>query len=253
MIDTHSHVYAKEFDDDREEMIGRAKEAGVSQILLPNIDEESISILNQLVDTHPDFFKPMMGLHPCSVNENYEEQLEVILQELDRRDHIAVGEIGVDLYWDKSTQRIQEEAFIIQCRWALERDLPIVIHSRDSIDEIIAIIQKEFPDGIRGVFHCFTGTIEQARTIEAMGMYMGIGGVVTFKNSDLRDVLRSVSIDRLILETDAPYLAPVPYRGKRNEPSYLTQVVDELARVYEISTAEVDRITTENALQLFNL
>ena len=253
MIDTHSHVYAEEFKDDLDAVVQRAVNVGVEKVLLPNIDLESIGGLNNLVDERPDFFFRMMGLHPCSVKEDYKQVLQRIERELDDKSCVAVGEIGIDLYWDKSTQAIQEEAFLIQCNWAIERNLPIVIHSRESIGLIIDLLKKHFPEGIKGVFHCFTGTEEQAKQIEAMGMYMGIGGVVTFKNSNLRDVLKAVNPQRLILETDAPYLAPVPYRGKRNEPSYLTEVAKELSKVYGKTPAEIGELTTENALQLFNL
>ncbi len=253
MIDTHSHLYASQFEEDIQEVVERAKAAGLTKILLPNINIESIEQLNKLVEQEPQFFYRMIGLHPCSVEDNYKDVLATIKEELNAKPCIAVGEIGVDLYWDKSTQKIQEEAFLIQCEWAIESNLPIVIHSRESIDLIIDLIKENLPNGIRGVFHCFTGTLEQAQTIIDMGMYLGIGGVVTFKNSNLRDVLKDVSLDRIIIETDSPYLAPVPYRGKRNESSYITEVVKELSKIYDLSSEEIDKITTENAQKLFDL
>jgi TatD DNase family protein len=253
MIDTHAHLYAEQFKDDLSEVINRARAVGVTQVLLPNIDLDSIESLNELVEADSLHFKPMMGLHPCSVSTDYQAVLGKILVELERRDCVAVGEIGVDLYWDKSTQKIQEEAFLIQCKWAIEHHLPIVIHSRESIDLIINLLKENFPSNIPGVFHCFTGTVEQANEILEMGMYLGIGGVVTFKNSDLREVLKNVDINRILLETDSPYLAPVPYRGKRNESSYLVEIVKELSKIYAIPEQEVVNITTKNAMELFNL
>lgn len=253
IIDTHSHLYAEEFKEDIETVIEKAQSAGVTKVLLPNIDLESIEPLNQLVVHNPSFFHRMMGLHPCSVKQDYIEVLAKIKLELDSKKCIAVGEIGVDLYWDKTTQNIQENAFKIQCEWAIERNLPIVIHSRDSIDIIINIIKQNFEGKITGVFHCFTGTVEQAKEIEKLGFYMGIGGVVTFKNSNLREVLPEVPLSKLVIETDSPYLAPVPYRGKRNESSYVVLVAEELSKIYGVSVDEISEITSENALSLFNL
>ncbi|MBT8327704.1 MAG: TatD family hydrolase, partial [Bacteroidia bacterium] len=241
------------FKDDIDETIERAKAVGVSKVLLPNIDTASIESLNNLVKKDSDFFYRMMGLHPCSVKEDYMNELERIQLELDSKSCVAVGEIGIDLYWDKSTKEIQEKAFITQCNWAIERNLPVVIHSRESIDLIIDIIKEHFAGRLKGVFHCFTGSLEQAQEIESLGFYMGIGGVVTFKNSNLREVLPQVSLEKIIVETDSPYLAPVPYRGKRNESSYVVEVVKELAKTYNVSESDISKITTENALSLFNL
>jgi TatD DNase family protein len=250
MIDTHAHIYAEEFNEDRDLMLQRAKDAGVTQILMPNIDEMSIEPMMQLANQHPGFCVPMMGLHPCYVKENYEEQLSFIRQELDKRTFIAVGEIGIDLYWDKTTLPQQQDAFLIQCSWAAEKHLPVAIHSRESTRLLIDLLQplKERPTG---VFHCFGGSLEEAQDIVSMGMYLGIGGVVTFKNSNLSEVLNEVGIDRVILETDAPYLAPVPYRGKRNEPYYLQQVVKKLSDILGLSEEAVISKTSENARRLF--
>ena len=253
IIDTHAHLYAKEFYDDIEDVIDRAKSCGVGRILLPNIDIHSIGPLNKLASKHPDYFAPMMGLHPCSVKSDYKSQLETIKRELDTREFIAIGEIGIDLYWDKSTLDIQKDAFIEQCNWAIERKLPIAIHARDSTDILIKILQEEISGELQGVFHCFGGTVEQAQAIEQLGFYLGIGGVVTFKNTNLREVLSEVPLDRIMVETDAPYLAPMPYRGKRNESSYLTKIVTTLADVYRTTPQVISTRTSDNALKLFKL
>lgn len=253
MIDSHSHVYAEEFDVDRTEVLLRAKEAGVSKILLPNIDIYSIDALNALCEANAGFIYKMMGLHPCSVSADYQQQLELIKVELDKDDSIAVGEIGIDLFWDTTTKEIQIAAFKIQCEWAIEKDLPIVIHSRESIDLIIDIIETNYAGRIRGVFHCFTGTLEQAKRILALGMFLGIGGVLTFKNSDLRNVLAHIPIQSLLIETDAPYLAPVPHRGKRNEPAYIKLVQEHLSAIYSLPYAEIDSIIEGNSLRLFRI
>lgn len=250
MIDTHAHIYAEEFNEDRDLMIQRAKDAGVTEILMPNIDEISIEPMMQLSNQYPGFCLPMMGLHPCYVKDHYKRQLEMIRQELDQGTFIAVGEIGIDLYWDKTTLPQQRDAFLIQCAWAAEKLLPVAIHSRESTRLLIDLLQplKERP---KGVFHCFGGSLEEAKDIVSMGMYLGIGGVVTFKNSNLSEVLTKVGLDYVILETDAPYLAPIPYRGKRNEPSYLQQVVKKLSDIFGHSEEEVVLKTSENARRLF--
>lgn len=253
MIDTHLHLYADEFSEDRSTVINRALEAGVTKFLLPNIDLQSVDGMHELEVNYPDQFYPMMGLHPCSVERNYQDVLAEIKKHLYARKYIAVGEIGIDLYWDKSTYAIQKAAFNIQCEWAMDLGLPIVIHSRESIDEIIELLEP-LKGQITGVFHCFTGTVKQVRAILDLGFYVGVGGVVTFKNTTLRDVLKEgVDKQRIILETDSPYLAPTPYRGKRNEPSYLVEICQTLADVYECSVDEIDEVTTANALRLFNL
>jgi len=213
----------------------------------------SIRPLKALVASYPDYCIPMMGLHPCSVSTDYKSQLAIIEKELDRNDYVAVGEIGIDLYWDKSTLDIQKDAFMIQCQWATDRKLPIAIHARDSTDILIKILQEEVKGVLTGVFHCFGGDVDQARAIEELGFYLGIGGVVTFKNTKLREVLANISLDRIMVETDAPYLAPVPYRGKRNESSYLRQIISTLAEVYSTTPAEISAITTANALKLFKI
>ena len=253
LIDTHAHLYSNEFEKDIDEVIARAKGNGLSHILLPNIDIDSINRLNKLVNRDDIFFKRMMGLHPCSVNDDFKDQLSYIKNELITKDCIAVGEIGIDLYWDKTFQIQQEDAFLEQCQWSIDYNLPIVIHSRESTHRIMQLIKSNFNSQLRGVFHCFVGDEKQAHDIIELGFYLGIGGVVTFKNSDLRNQLINVPVSRILIETDSPYLAPVPYRGNRNESSYITNVVDELSKIYSLSIEKVSEITTKNALQLFNL
>jgi len=253
LIDTHAHLYSKEFEKDIDEVIVRARDNGLSHILLPNIDIESINQLNKLVNRDDVFFKRMMGLHPCSVKDDFKDQLSHIKNELITKDCKAVGEIGIDLYWDKTFQIQQEEAFLEQCQWSIDYNLPIVIHSRESTDRIMQLIKTNFNSQLRGVFHCFVGDEKQAHDIIDLGFYLGIGGVVTFKNSDLRNQLINVPLNRILIETDSPYLAPVPYRGKRNESSYITNVVDELSKIYSLPIEKVSEITTKNALKLFNL
>ena len=253
MIDSHAHIYADDFNEDIEEVILRAKEAGVNKILLPNIDVQSIKDLTSLVNNHVDYAYPMIGLHPCSVTNNFKQDLAEIKTQFSKLECIAVGEIGIDLYWDKSTKDPQIEAFKMQCEWALELNLPIVIHSRDSIDLIIELLEENFKGKIRGVFHCFTGTIDQAQRIKDLGMYFGLGGVLTFKNSDLKNVVPHLPLERLLLETDSPYLAPVPYRGKRNEPAYMAEVQLYLAQLLNMDIKELDEQLEANTLQLFKI
>jgi TatD DNase family protein len=254
LIDSHSHLYLDHFKDDQQEVIARCKEAGVNRILLPNIDLESVDQIHGLCELDSEMFIPMMGLHPCSVKEDYEAVLAKIKENFASRKYCAVGEIGIDLYWDKSTLEIQKAAFIEQIAWAKEFRLPIVIHARDSYDEIFEVIDELNDATLTGVFHCFTGTVEQARhIIEYGGFMLGIGGVATFKNGGLDKVLPELGLEHLILETDAPYLAPVPYRGKRNESSYVRLVADRVAEICEKSTSEVAEETTANAEHLFHL
>lgn len=254
LIDTHTHLYSDSFQEDRNDMVKRALDAGVSTMLLPNIDKDSMEPMYDLCRSFPDHCVPMMGLHPGSVGADYKEQLTVIREKLFTRKHIAVGEIGMDLYWDKTFINEQIEAFREQISWAKELHLPIVIHARDAFDEIFEIIDELNDDDLRGVFHCFTGTYEQALRIDAYGGFkLGIGGVVTYKNSHLPEVLKKIDLSRLILETDAPYLPPVPYRGKRNESAYITHVADKLSDIYEVAPAIIAEKTSENAKQLFHL
>ena len=254
LIDTHTHLFAQQFDQDRSEVIHRALEEGVKQMLLPNIDISSIQPMLNLCAEFPNNCFPMIGLHPCDIKTNYLEELEIIEEWLQNENFVAVGEIGIDLYWDKSNLSIQEDAFRKQVELAKKYKLPIAIHVRDSFDEVLAIIDELNDDNLSGVFHCFTGNEDQANHIINYGGFkLGIGGVVTFKNSDLNKILNTISIEYLILETDSPYLAPTPYRGKRNESSYLILVAEKLAEIYGKSLEEVAYITTQNTKELFKI
>lgn len=251
LIDTHAHLYAKQFDEDRESMLERAKASGVERFYLPNIDSTSIEGMLELEAKHPDTCFPMMGLHPCSVKENYEEELAVVEQWLFKRPFCAVGEIGIDLYWDKTTLPQQIIAFRRQIGWAKQLDLPIIIHARDSTEEILEVLETEKSEKLRGIFHCFGGTVDQANRITNLGFHLGIGGVLTFKKSGLDKTLQEVDLQHLVLETDAPYLAPTPYRGKRNESAYIRLVAEKLAGIKNIPFAEVASVTSENARKIF--
>tara|TARA_R110000868_G_scaffold74136_3_gene214481 strand:+ start:3124 stop:3951 length:828 start_codon:yes stop_codon:yes gene_type:complete len=252
LIDTHTHLYSEKFNDDREEGIQVAIDAGVQQFFMPNIDSTSIAGMKNLVQKFPNNCFAMMGLHPCSVGKNVEDELETIEHELRLNNYIAVGEIGMDLYWDKSFQNEQEMAFRKQIQWAKELNLPIDIHCRDAFDEILAIMDDENDENMRGVFHCFTGSLEQAKHILSYEDFkLGIGGVVTFKNSGLDKVVKELTLNDIVLETDAPYLAPTPFRGKRNESAYLINVADKISDIFEVPIAEVAERTTKNALEIF--
>lgn len=253
-IDTHTHLYSSQFDEDRDLMIERAFNEGVEKLLLPNVDSKSIQGMMALQKKYPTYCYPMMGLHPCSVDENWEDVLKDMRKRLDEYPFIAVGEIGIDLYWDKTFQIQQEQAFIAQIKWAKELDLPIVIHARDSFQEIFKILDHYMDERLKGVFHCFTGNADDYKKIKSYeNFFIGIGGVVTFKKSGLDEVLKQFSLSDLVLETDAPYLAPTPFRGKRNESAYLPLIASKLSDIFEISEKEVARITTENAKQLFRI
>ena len=254
IIDTHSHIYSEEFDNDIDDVIKRAKQAGVEKILLPNIDASSIDRLHSISDRYTGYCIPMMGLHPTSVGENWKEELDIMRKELSKRTYIAIGEIGIDLYWDKTFEEQQRLVFEEQLRWSIEYDLPVAIHSRDAIAECISCIKNVGEQHLRGVFHSFGGTVEELDGILSLRNFMlGINGVVTFKNSTLPTVLKETDLSTIIIETDSPYLAPVPYRGKRNESSYTLNVVTKLAEIYGLPAEEVGQITTENAEKLFAL
>jgi len=252
IIDTHTHIYLEQFSNDIDEVIDRCLQQNIKKMYLPNIDSGHIKDVKKLSDQYPGVCIPMMGLHPCSVKENYKEELEIIKTELFAGQYAAVGEIGIDLYWDKTTKEIQEESFREQISWAKELNLPIVIHSRDSLDLTISIVE-ELQDGLSGgIFHCFNGTLEEAHRIQNIpNFYMGIGGVITFKNAGVDKVVAQLPMDRMVLETDAPYLTPVPFRGKRNESSYVIHVAEKLAELKDTTVDEVSRITTENAKKVF--
>lgn len=252
-IDTHSHIYLPEFNSDRTETVQRAIAAGVEKIYLPNVDSETIDALHQLAAEFPDNCIPMMGLHPCSVKpETYEAELKIVEQLLHQRKYAGIGEIGLDLYWDKTTLNIQIEALKVQCEWALALRLPVIIHSRSSTQEAIDVISPYAKKGLKGVFHCFSGTKEEAQQIVALNFMLGIGGVITYKKSDLHLAIADVPTELLVLETDAPYLSPVPHRGKRNEPSYIPFVLSTLAQYRNIDAEKLAAITTQNARKLFS-
>ena len=252
MIDTHTHLYAEEFDDDRKETIQRALDKGITEFYLPAIDSESHKKMLQLESEYPNQIFSMMGLHPCYVKpESCEKELEIVKNYLDQRHFPAIGEIGIDLYWDKSTLDIQVKAFEQQIDWAIEKDLPIVIHTRESFDETFEVLERKKHPKLRGIFHCFSGNLEQAKQALNLNFILGIGGVVTFKNGKIDQFLNEISLDKIVLETDSPYLAPVPYRGKRNESSYLGLVAGKLVDIYGVDFTEIDRVTSENAKRLF--
>ncbi len=250
-IDTHTHLYLEEFKNDRDEMIARAIKAGVDKFFLPNIDSTSVESLHQLCEKYPDQCFPMMGLHPCSVKENYKQELATAYELLQKGKYIAVGEIGLDLYWDKTFFAQQVEAFETQIEWALDLNLPIVIHCRDAFDEIYEVLMK-FKTLPKGIFHCFTGNLEQAEKVIALKNFkLGIGGVVTFRNSGLDKTLEQVDLKHLVLETDSPYLTPVPYRGQRNESSYVSIIARRLAEIKNCNVGHLAEITTANAEEIF--
>ncbi|MEO1258224.1 MAG: TatD family hydrolase [Bacteroidota bacterium] len=251
LIDTHTHLYLKHFKDDIEETIIRAKTEGIEKFYLPNIDAGSIDSMLELENKFPGVCFPMMGLHPCSVKENYREELTIVKKWLDKRPFCAVGEIGIDLYWDKTFLEEQKKAFITQAGWAKELGIPIVIHARESLDMLIELVKQEKDDRLQGIFHCFTGNLQQARQIMELGFYLGIGGVLTYKNSGLDKTVKDIPLDWLVLETDSPYLTPVPYRGKRNESAYIKIIAQKMAEIKDISLEDVAVTTTANGEKIF--
>lgn len=253
LIDTHTHMYSEQFDADRTEMIQRAIRTGVSRFYLPNIDLESIEGMHDLEKSFPDNCFAMMGLHPCSVAADWETVLATMKSYLEKRAYVAIGEIGIDLYWDKSTLAIQQAAFRMQVQWAKALNLPIVIHARDSFPEIYAILDEENDARLKGIFHCFTGNVADVEKIDAYGGFLfGIGGVVTYKTAELPAVIPAIPRDKLVLETDAPYLPPVPFRGKRNESSYLVHTAEKVAAILGLPLSELAALTTENATRFFH-
>ena len=256
LIDTHAHIYLDEFNEDFDNILKNTRENDIGKILLPNIDSTSLGAMNRLCVSYPDTFLQMMGLHPCSVNsDTYQSELKLVYNELNTGKYIAVGEIGIDLYWDKSTLTIQKEAFKQQIEWAIWFDLPIAIHARESFDEIFDVIKDYRSSPLKGVFHCFTGNMEQLNHIlnNHPGFYFGLGGVVTFKNSGMDKIVPHIPNEKIVLETDSPYLAPVPYRGKRNEPSYILEIAQKVADLKELSLERVKEFSTKNAVELFKL
>ncbi len=251
ITDTHTHLYSEQFDEDRDAMMQRAKEAGVSRFFIPAIDSSYTERMFDLEKTYPKDVFLMMGLHPTSVKENFKEELQLVKKWIDKKDFIGIGEIGIDLYWDKTFLKQQEEVFRTQIRWAKEKKLPIIIHCRDAFDEIFTILEDEKDESLFGIFHCFTGDIQQAKQAISYNMKLGIGGVVTFKNGKIDRFLNEIELKHIVLETDSPYLAPTPYRGKRNESSYITQVIEKLATIYNLPFDEIAKITTQNSKDIF--
>ena len=253
ITDTHTHLYSSQFNEDQKEMIQRAKEAGVSRFFIPAIDSSHTKSMLKLEEDFPLDVYLMMGLHPTSVKENYLEELAHVKEWIDKKDFYALGEIGIDLFWDTSFLKQQQEAFRTQIKWAKEKKLPIVIHCRAAFEAIFEILEAEKGDDLRGIFHCFTGTKEQALKAISYNMKLGIGGVATFKNGKIDTFLKEIDLQHLVLETDAPYLVPVPYRGKRNESAFITNVIDKLVTIYGLPFDEISAITTQNSIAVFNI
>lgn len=252
LIDTHTHLYTEEFDEDRELAIIRARESGVSRLFMPNIDDTTVEAMLSLCENHDECY-PLIGLHPTSVDENWKQRLNVIRKWLDSaRRFYGIGEVGLDLYWDKTFRKEQMQALETQIQWALEKDLPLIIHCRNAFTDLMTVFEPYKDTKLHGIFHCFSGTEEEAhKLLEYDGFMLGINGVVTFKRNLLPETLKTVPLNRIVLETDSPYLAPVPYRGKRNESAYLTKIAEKLAEIYDVPTADIAYATTRNALKVF--
>tara|TARA_B000000565_G_scaffold222421_1_gene177388 strand:- start:5 stop:766 length:762 start_codon:yes stop_codon:yes gene_type:complete len=251
LIDTHTHLYLEQFREDITDVVNRALQAGVSRCYLPSISSKHNHSMLELEKKFPGFFHSMIGLHPCYVNENYDSELKFVKDNILEHDYKAIGEIGIDLFHEKKYLEQQVYVFEEQIKLALENNLPIVIHSRDSFDEIYEVLKKFKSDNLRGIFHCFTGDKQQAKKIIDLNFHIGIGGVVTFKNGKISEFLNSIPIERIVLETDSPYLAPSPYRGKRNESSYLKIIAEKIADLYNLELSEVSKITQKNSLDIF--
>lgn len=251
LVDTHAHIYLPEFEEGFSQLLEKAAKEGVGKIFLPAIDSSTHASMLALEKKYPATCYSMMGVHPCYVKKNYKDELKIAREHLEKKTFAAVGEIGLDFYWDKTFTEQQYLAFTEQIKWALKFNIPIAIHSRNATDECIQVVTEYQQGALKGVFHCFSGDLLQAKKIVDLGFYLGIGGVLTFKNSGLDKVMEEISLDNIVLETDAPYLAPVPFRGKRNEPSYLKYIVEKLAAIKNMEVAEVAAITTTNAEKLF--
>lgn len=253
-VDTHAHLYMNHFNDDREEMVKNAIQNNVSKIILPNIDSSTIRAMNQLCENFASNIFPLIGLHPTSVKETYEDELAIISGELNSRHYFGIGESGIDLYWDSSFLEEQKKAFAYQIELSIEHQIPIIIHAREAFAEIFEILENYKNESINGIFHAFAGTLDQAKkVINEFGFFLGIGGIVTFKNSGLDKTIDKISPDYIVLETDSPFLAPVPHRGKRNESSYIIYIAEKIAQIKNLPVTEVAEITTRNAIQLFGL
>lgn len=253
LTDTHTHLYSEQFDNDRVEVIQRAIDNNIKRFFIPAIDSTYYQAMFELEKQYPESVFLMAGLHPTHVKENYKEELAIVKKLLTERKFYAIGEIGIDLYWDKSFLQQQQDAFKEQISWAKENNLPIVIHCRDAFDEIFEILKEVKDDKLYGIFHCFTGNISQAKQAISYGMKLGIGGVVTFKNGKIDQFLNEIPLKHIVLETDSPYLAPTPFRGKRNESSYLVNIVEKLSIIYNLSTKEIAKITTKNSKDIFSI
>ena len=253
IIDTHTHLYLKQFNEDIDEVIKRAINNGVDKFIFPAIDSSYSKQMHDLQSKYSKNIYLMSGLHPVSVKENYKDELGLVVKSLTDHNYVAIGEIGIDLYWDKTFLKQQQDAFEFQIRLAISNDLPIVIHCREGFDEIFEILDAEKCEKLRGVFHCFTGTLDQAKRAINLGFKLGIGGVVTFKNGGIDKFINQISIDNIVLETDSPYLSPVPFRGKRNESSYIKYVLSKLSELYGISEEELAKLTTENSKKIFRI
>lgn len=253
LTDTHTHLYYETEEEKQKLLFQRCFDNQVNRLFLPNVDISSIAKIDDLVKKYPENCFAMSGLHPCDVKEGYQEILKVIRESITGRKIYAIGEIGIDLYWDKTTLEIQQAAFTEQIRWAKELKLPIVIHCREAFDEVFEVLEQEKGEDLRGILHCFTGNLEQAQKAIELGFYLGIGGVVTYKKAGLDEVLSHLSLENLVLETDSPYLAPVPYRGKPNESSYLVHIAQKVADIYHLTLEEVAAVTTANSVKIFNV
>lgn len=253
VIETHAHIYAKEFDADRDLVIETARQQEVEKILMPNINSKSIDFMMETESKYQGYCHSMMGLHPCYVKSDFEKELYVVEDWLSKRDFVALGEIGMDLHWDDTFKEQQQEAFKVQVQWAKDYQIPIAIHARKANQELLDVLEHVGTDGLKGVFHCFSGSVQEGMRAKALGFYLGMGGVITFKNAGMDQVIKQLGFEKLVLETDCPYLAPVPHRGKRNEVSHVNLVAQKLADIFEINVSEVNETTTKNATELFGL
>ena len=253
IIDTHTHLYSNQFKEDIDDVIAKAKENGVKKFIFPAIDSSHYDSMHALKKKYSDDIYLMSGLHPTDVKKNYKDELDFVVNSLKSHNYVAIGEIGIDLYWDKTYLKEQQDAFRFQIKLAVKNDLPIVIHCRESFDEIFEILEEENCDKLRGVFHCFTGNIDQANKAIGLGFLLGIGGVVTFKNGGIDKFINQIDLKHIVLETDSPYLAPVPFRGKRNESSYIIYVLEKLSELYRLPKEKIAFITTNNAEKMFSL
>lgn len=253
LIDTHTHLYLREFNTDRDRVVKNALHNGIRIMLLPNIDSGTVDAMLELADEYPGYCLPTIGLHPTSVKTGHREEIRSLVRLMDKRKYWGIGETGIDLYWDKTYAKQQEESFMEHILLAKETKLPLIIHARNSFDELFRVLDRENDDSLKGVFHAFTGDEIQAKRILAYGFKLGIGGIVTYRNAGLDNVLNKISLEHIVLETDAPYLAPVPFRGRRNEPSYLIHTAEKLALMHGLPLEKIAEITTRNAIDLFNL